>query len=57
MVIDYTIAVGTFPEQLNDSVKALLAKGWQPTGGVAANTDKEGSSYLLQAMIKKEKKK
>ena len=51
-VIDYTLLTSTSPKGLVDGVRDLLREGWQPLGGVCAETRPAGSAKLAQAMVK-----
>ena len=50
--MDYEIAIGETPEELEEVVQAMIEEGFTPQGGVA-NTP---AGHGMQAMIRKAKK-
>lgn len=58
-VVEYKIVLG-YLENLGDGVNEMIAKGWQPLGGVAPDTDrrlgdKNPHRHLyVQAMVRYE---
>lgn len=50
-VSDYKVAKGDL-KALEDAVKALMAEGWRPIGGVVPNTLNRMEVQYLQAMVK-----
>lgn len=52
MVKDYTVLTSQNQYTLTQAVKAAIAQGWQPLGGVSVCVDPKGVYSFIQAMIK-----
>ena len=50
--MEYEIAIGDTPEELEEVVRAMIKEGYTPQGGVASTPAGHG----MQAMIRKAKK-
>ena len=51
-VVEYTIVWGS-PVEIAEKVNDLIAKGWQPRGGVVCRAG--DGQYLFQALVKEGK--
>ncbi len=49
MITDYYVCSASSPKKLEESVKAGIANGWQPLGGIVVNFWK---GTLYQVMVK-----
>lgn len=50
-IIDYRIVGEPTPYDMANAVKSLMSAGWQPWGGLVANTAGDGEEFLWQAMV------
>ncbi len=53
-IIEYCIAQGEDSGTLEDEVFESMKEGWEPIGGVSANTDELNQEWFYQAMVKYE---